>query len=129
MYKQKYSDERTDSIGSNDAIIFLNPVSYTVDQNDLNYLEAHKAAFDDEDITESIVGTKYHDLEVTEVTKGITLGCKDKRQLKRAKKLEKTELPETTPRGSILTRMFTRSTTKDGDTPYKNLSSSEEEEN
>ena len=50
LFKQQtyYSDEKVDEIGSSDAILFLNPVMYTIAENDLNYLE--KSAFDDDEI-------------------------------------------------------------------------------
>lgn len=59
---------------------------YTIAENDLNYLE--KSAFDDDEIhQEHDKANKDTEVEVGEVTKGITLGHKDKRQVKKQKKL------------------------------------------
>ncbi len=43
LYKH-YDTDRCDSIGSNDAVIFLNPVKYTLDETDFT----DRSAFDDE---------------------------------------------------------------------------------
>lgn len=79
LFKNLYSDDWTDSIGSNDAVIFLNPVKYTIDQNDLNYHESQMSAFDDEIHEECTSLNKDEEVVLGEVTRGITLGCKDKR--------------------------------------------------
>ena len=47
-----YTDEKVDSIGSDDAIIFLNPISCTVDQKDRNYLDHVQSAFLEESVEE-----------------------------------------------------------------------------
>lgn len=48
LLQHKQEKDRCDSIGSNDAVLFLNPVEYTVDQHDMNYIDNEKSAFDDD---------------------------------------------------------------------------------
>ena len=53
---------------------------YTIDENELNFME--KSAFDDDEIYQDSSPhdkAKDAEVEVGEVTKGITLGHKDKR--------------------------------------------------
>lgn len=85
LFKQEYEYGRTDSIGSDDAVLFLNPVKYTLDVDDTNYTDFQKSAFDEDIIEETAMLSKGEkvDVEADVVQKGLSLGCKDKRQLKR----------------------------------------------
>lgn len=42
---EKYDTDRTMSIGSDDAVIFVNPTKYSLDPDDLDYEEITNSAF------------------------------------------------------------------------------------
>ena len=73
--------DRSDSIGTNDAVLFVNPVEYTIEPDDQNQ---DSSAFEEPGIT--VDGPRINqskkvieDLDNEVVQKGMTLGCKDKR--------------------------------------------------
>ena len=75
----KWETDRCESIDSNDAVLFLNPVQYTVDPDfGATVYGQQISAFDDEAITEETT-QKVDDVDQNIVQKGILFGQKDKR--------------------------------------------------
>ena len=78
MYKHCEA-ERTDLIKSNDAVIFLNPITYTVNKKGGNVESALEE--------DKPIGNSMEDIELEVVCKGIMFGKKDKHKVKRSERL------------------------------------------
>ena len=89
---EKYDTDRTTSIGSDDAVLFVNPTKYSLDEDYQDYENSQSAsAFEEiqEDENNSLkVKDVNREVESDVVQKGVTLGFRDKRQVKKQKKAE-----------------------------------------
>ena len=89
---EKYDTDRTTSIGSDDAVLFVNPTKYSLDEDYQDYENSQSAsAFEEiqEDENNSLkVKDVNREVESDVVQKGVTLGFRDKRQDKKQKKAE-----------------------------------------
>ena len=89
---EKYDTDRTTSIGSDDAVLFVNPTKYSLDEDYQDYENSQSAsAFEEiqEDEKNSLkVKDVNREVESDVVQKGVTLGFRDKRQVKKQKKAE-----------------------------------------
>lgn len=110
LLEQNHEKDRCDSIGTNDAILFLNPVEYTVDLDNTDYIDNQMSAFEAEGL--DVVQPKridINDIDENHVFCGITLGCKEKRQQRRIRKQEEKETNnQGAPRPSVVQRMFSK---------------------
>jgi hypothetical protein len=78
-----YELERCDSIGSDDAVLFVNPTKYSIDPEDLEDSSAFEEITPDSSEDNSKVVSE---VDIEQVQKQVQLGFRDKRQLKRLKK-------------------------------------------
>lgn len=132
-------EKRCDSIGSNDAVIIINPTKYTLEYDDLDYNSAtggDKSAFDpdmivaeDEEAEQQEAMKQLqemkHRLKVGEeevdratVQSELVLGFRDQKQVRKLKKEKERKLAQ--PRKSVLQRLFNRSSTKTSVKPKPN---------
>ena len=89
---EKYDTDRTTSIGSDDAVLFVNPTKYSLDEDYQDYENSQSAsAFEEiqEDENNSLkVKDVNREVESDVVQKGVPRGFRDKRQVKKQKKAE-----------------------------------------
>lgn len=84
---EKYDTDRTTSIGSDDAVLFVNPTKYTLDEDALagEPPSAFEEIVEDENSHLRQEGSN-SEIEPQLVQKGVTLGFRDKRQVKKEKR-------------------------------------------
>lgn len=107
----KYDTDRTTSIGSDDAVLFVNPTKYSLDEDDQpNDGQQLASAFEEirEDENSSLkTQSQGREIESDLVQKGVILGFRDKRQIKKQKKAEG-QTDAANQQSTVLNRLFGR---------------------